>query len=421
MSFQKTIFQSIQSRIWLLILSTGIILMNSRTLGAEGQGQIAWIQLGVLLVTGASGFIAGGAVVFLQSRIALRTALLPGHIWLIISSFGASILGVAFGLLPAHRMLEIGVLGWLQGTVIFHGQLLLGEQFVREHNRLQVSQNAWTALGLAATYFVWNWQSVDAFLFVLGLSLGVTALLSLCWLRKLSKPEHSLPFRQVISLLWKHGSAAQSGSLLQMLTNRTNFSLLARSAENGAAATGVYSIAFYVLEAIWLVSRGLAPLVHSRTSHNPKQTQRIQETRQLLGIALLGTTVLAIFACSIPDTWYAFAVGFGGIQPIVVLLLPAAFSGTFASIISHHLSGIGQHKWNAFTSALGLVILIVLGSQWIPSHGIKGAAMAASVASVVQTTGLFWAWCHCEGTHGIHLFPKWSEIVAVFSSSQKSE
>ena len=66
MNLRRTILQSIQSRAWLLLLSTAIILINTRALGPEGQGQIAWVQLGLLLVTGASEFIAGGAVVYLK-------------------------------------------------------------------------------------------------------------------------------------------------------------------------------------------------------------------------------------------------------------------------------------------------------------------------------------------------------------------
>ena len=419
MNLRRTILQSIQSRALLLLLSTAIILINTRTLGPEGQGQIAWVQLGLLLVTGASGFIAGGAVVYLKTKIPLRTTLLPGHLWLLISSVGATTIGVQLGFLPAQRILEIAGLGWLQGVVIFHGQLLLASQNVLAFNRLQVIQNSCVALGLVLAYFFWGWQHVDAFLFVLALSLIFTAVYSLFSIRKLPESKNPPPFKEAIRLLWKHGSAAQSGGLLQMLTNRTNFSLLASSAGNGAAATGIYSVAFYALEAIWFVARGLAPVVHARTANNPDQKRRIQETRRFIGLALLGTLPLAILASCVPDPWYAYIVGFGGIQPVIIRLLPAAFAGAFASIIAHHLSGIGQHKWNAYSSALGLFVLILCAWIWIPIHGINGAAFAASFAAVMQTIGLVIGWSYCEKSHWSKLLPKWREMGSEFLSSEK--
>jgi O-antigen/teichoic acid export membrane protein len=421
MNLRRTIVQSIQSRAWLLLLSTAIILINTRTLGPEGQGQIAWIQLGLLLVTGASGFIAGGAVVFLQKEIPLRATLLPGHIWLIASSIGATALGIQLGFLPAHHMMDIALLGWLQGVIIFHGQLLLGAQNVRAHNQLQVMQNAFVAIGLILAYFVWEWRHVDAFLAVLALSLGLTALLSLFSIGKLPQSSNPPPFRHVVRLLWKHGSAAQTGGLLQMLTNRTNFSLLARSAGQGAAATGIYSVAFYGLEAIWLVARGLAPVVHARTANNPDRERRIQETGRFLGVAILGTLPLATLAALIPDAWYALVVGFGGIQPVILRLLPAAIAGAMASILAHHLSGIGQHRWNAYTSALGLAVLSVCAWQWIPVTGINGAAYAASAAAVAQTIGLIVAWCHCEQSRFTALWPRFRATPSTADDSSEIE
>lgn len=410
MNLRRTILQSIQSRAWLLLLSTAIILINTRTLGPEGQGQIAWVQLGLLLVTGASGFLAGGAVVYLKKVIPLRATLLPGHLWLIISSIGTTALGIQMGFLPEHHMFDIALLGWLQGIIIFHGQLLLGAQNIRAHNRLQVIQNAFVAAGLALVYFVWDWKHVDAFLAVLGLSLALTALLSFPPLRYLPQTDHRPPLKDVIRLLWKHGSAAQAGGLLQMLTNRTNFSLLARSAGNGASATGIYSVAFYALEAMWIVARGLAPVVHARTANSSDRKQRIRETRGMLGLAVLATIPLACSAALIPDTWYAHLVGFGGIQPVVLRLLPAALAGAMASILAHHLSGIGHHKWNAYSSGLGLLVLSICAWQWIPTHGIHGAAYAASVAAVMQTICLVFAWSYCEQSPWLSLWPRWSEI-----------
>ncbi|MDE0870449.1 MAG: hypothetical protein OSA37_00880 [Flavobacteriales bacterium] len=406
MSLRSHILHSIRSRGWLLLFSTCVILINSRTLGAEGQGEIAWVQLGILLVTGFSGFIAGGAVVYLQQSIPLRSTILPGHIWLLISSVLASLLGVSTGFLPAAYAYDIALLGWLQGIVVFHSQLLLGAQAVVWHNRLQVMQTGLLVTGMVVAYFGWGWQSIDAFLAALLISLACTTVVSTWKLRSLPHIDRAVPTSRVWTLLWKHGSASQSGALLQMLTNRTNFSLLAQQGMGGAAAAGVYSVAFYGLEAIWVAARGLAPVLHTRTAHTSDRQKRIEQTRAFLSLALVITTSLLVVAALIPDDLYTWVFGFGGIQPLIWCLGPAAIAGCKASILAHHLSGIGQHRWNAWTSGLGLIVLIVSASLLIPLHGTVGAALAASLAAIVQTGGLVAGWCQAEKAKAWDLWPQ---------------
>ena len=170
--------------------------------------------------------------------------------------------------------------------------------------------------------------------------------------------------KEVVQRLWRYGRSAQTGALLQMLTNRANFSILARS-QAGLAASGIYSIAYYGLEAMWLVPRALAPLVYTRAAAADSKQQRMHSTTNALWKALLGTLALLIPAVLIPDTWYEWAFGFDGIQPVIWSLAPAAVCGAVASIVAHHLSGIGQHRWNAWTSGLGLVTLAWLAQLWV--------------------------------------------------------
>ena len=129
------------SRIALLAFTTAIILLNSRTLGAAGQGEIAWVQLGILLVTGISGFLAGGTAVFLQKEMAVWNTLLPGHLWLIGSSLLGAGMGTALQFLPSEHFLFIVAAGWMQGAIIFHSQVLLAARKIKSHNMLQVLQS----------------------------------------------------------------------------------------------------------------------------------------------------------------------------------------------------------------------------------------------------------------------------------------
>ena len=117
---------SIATRALHLAFTTAVILLNARVLGASGQGEIAWIQLGILVVTGVSGFLAGGAVVYLQKEIPLRAMLLPGHTWLVISALLGTWGGISAGFLPAEHFGAMAGLGWLQGAPVHWTQRARG-------------------------------------------------------------------------------------------------------------------------------------------------------------------------------------------------------------------------------------------------------------------------------------------------------
>lgn len=386
---------SIATRALLLAFTTAVILINARVLGASGQGEIAWIQLGILVVTGVSGFLAGGAVVYLQKEIPLRAMLLPGHAWLVVSALLGTWAGISAGFLPAEHFGAMAGLGWLQGAIIFHSQLLLADHRIRQHNILQVMQGGLLLAGLLLTFFGMHMESVEAFIGALAVSLGLTTAVSALWVAQLPAVKDVTAPAEVVRRLWKFGRSAQTGALLQMLTNRSNLSILAQSSA-GLAASGVYSIAYYGLEAMWLVPRALAPLVYTRTAAEQNRSIRLGATRKTLGQALLGTAALLTVALLIPDSWFAWAFGFDGIQPVVHALAPAALFGAAASIVAHHLSGIGKHHWNAATSGLGLITLLVLAREWAPESGAVGAAWAASAAAAIQCAGLLIAWWRCE-------------------------
>ncbi|MFZ8836861.1 MAG: hypothetical protein ACO2XQ_07425 [Flavobacteriales bacterium] len=386
---------SVVTRAALLTFTTAVILMNTRLLGSTGQGEIAWIQLGILVVTSVGGFIAGGAVVYLQKEIALRSMLVPGHVWLLCAALIGSWAGTSIEFLPAEHFWTMAGLGWMQGVIIFHGQLLLANHQIKRHNNLQLLQAGLLMMGLIIAFFGMESVSVDAFVLALAGSLGATMVVSILWLARLKNTDESITGWKAFQRMWRFGRSAQTGALLQMLTNRANLSLLARSSA-GLGASGIYSIAFYGLEAMWLVPRALAPIVYTKTASETNRSTRLQATRKSLLQSLGATMVLLLIAMAMPDHWYAAIFSFQGIQPVIWALAPAAIFGAASSIIAHHLSGIGKHHWNAATSGIGLIVLLLLSNEWITTHGAVGAAWAASGAATVQCMGLIIAWWQCE-------------------------
>ena len=386
---------SLASRLGVLGFTALGVVLTTHALGASGQGTIAILQLGMLIAGTINGMVAGGAVVHLQRSIPLRRMLVPGHAWLAVSSLAVVALEVALGLIPADKGLPVSVFAWLQGVVVFHGQIAIATQQFRWYNALQLVQTGLLALGLTLAFGVLGIRRLEGFLAALALALGTTALVSLRLLRSLPHPdptEPPLPLRRVLASMASQGGIAQLGSLFQLLTQRLNVRLLSAwlPAGAGLASAGLYSVAYLGMEAMWTLARGWAPVVHGKIAHLPgpeNRSARLQLTRRVLLLTWASTLPLALLAAFLPDAWYAAIFHITGLQNVLRALLPAVLAGAGASILAHHLSGIGAHAVNALTSALGLAVMLACSALWIPEHGALGAAWAASVAGWAQFLG----------------------------------
>ena len=190
-------------------------------------------------------------------------------------------------------------------------------------------------------------------------------------------------------LLFRYGSQGSTGSILQLLTNRANLSLLNHFI--GPAGAGVYSVVYYGVEAVWTVARALAPMVNTEVATASSSVERRTITARYLKRTLILTIPLTILATAVPEPVYAWIFGIKGIAIPLRILAPGMIAGAISSILAHHLSAIGLHKWNARTSAIGLTVLIILGWFTVPTYGVAGAAVAASAAYVSQAVGLIFA------------------------------
>ena len=96
----------------------------------------------------------------------------------------------------------------------------------------------------------------------------------------------------------------------------------------------------------------------------------------LLGVILL-----------LPESFFVFVFGqgFAGVK-IVMLTLAAGIALLSVSIvISPYFSGTGRPWVNTVGAAIGLVFTLLLSFLLVPSYGITGAGISASVAYAVST------------------------------------
>lgn len=383
---------SIGSRLILLFVTLSTVLLNTHHLGVEGLGSIALLQFGLLLVTGMAGFVAAGAVVYVRRSHSPSELRWIAYSWCAVSAIVAAGTGSAIGAFPKEWLYEAALLGLLQSLIVFHSQLLIASGKIKENNKLQLAQTTSLLATVSLEYLIWDNTSPEGFARALGVALGVTLVISIFMLHGSWKsgPTVKVEEGDVKRKLFRYGAQGSTGSIFQMLTNRSNLSLLEHTV--GSAGAGVYSVVYYGAEAVWTIARALAPMVNNEVAVASSREIRMAITKKYLKLTLVLTLPLVAAAVLMPAFVYEWVFGIHGIAWPIRILAPGMIAGAISSILAHHLSGVGLHKWNAITSALGFGVLLSVGYVTVAKDGVQGAAMAASCAYCVQAAGLIWVW-----------------------------
>ena len=392
MKFLSDISHSIGSRLVLLLATLGTVLLNSHFLGESGLGSVALLQFGLLLVTGMAGFVAAGAVVFVRRSHKPSQLRKVSYLWCLLSAIVASVLGSALGIIPSEWLIASSALGLMQSIIVFHSQLLIAGGRIRTNNQLQIVQTFSLLTSTLLTYLYFGITSPIGFMWALAAALAVALVFSIIAMKDNWKSAPTSGLHDLSSatpLLFRYGSQGSTGSILQLLTNRANLSLLNHFI--GTAGAGVYSVVYYGVEAVWTIARALAPMVNTEVAAASSTVERRAITAGYLKRTLMLTVPLTILASAVPESIYAWVFGINGIAGPLRILAPGMIAGAISSIIAHHLSAIGLHKWNARTSGIGFTVLISVGWFAVPTYGVAGAAVAASAAYVSQAAGLIFA------------------------------
>lgn len=391
-NFKGDSTHSISSRVLLLIVTLCTVLLNTHFLGVEGLGRIALLQFGLLLVTGMAGFVAASAVVYVRRSHRPSEMRWVAYAWCAVSAAVAAGVGVTLGAFPIEWIYEAAILGLLQSLIVFHSQLLIASGKIIQNNKLQLAQTVFLLAAIAMQYLMFENATPQGFANALGMALGSALVISIEMLHGTWKEEATVEADSgdVKKKLFKYGAQGSTGSIFQLLTNRANLSLLEHTV--GAAGAGVYSVVYYGAEAVWTIARALAPMVNNEVAVAPSSEIRMGITRKYLKLTLVLTLPLVVAACVVPESVYAWVFGIDGVAWPIRFIAPGMIAGAISSILAHHLSGVGLHKWNAVTSALGFAVLLGMGVFLIKDYGVEGAAIAASCAYCAQGVGLMWVW-----------------------------
>lgn len=380
------VISSMGSRLVVMMLTLVVVIMNSKILGDVGQGTAALIQLGILLIVSVTNFIGGGAVVYLASRLAPRSLVLPSYLWSTVVAGLFFLLFSTFEIVPQEFIWQICCLGLIQALFTFHMQVSMGKEHIHSYNIIVTIQAFILAGTLVVYMLIWKEHQIESYIKSLFASFFCTYLIALGLSLKFFKTKGKESFGKVFKEMWNYGKFAQAGNILQLLNYRSNLFLLEKMALNGRGAAGVFSIGLYAGEAVWNVGKSLAVVQYARISNSNDRAYNQRLSLTFLYISAAASLVLVLIMIAFPDTFYQWVFGeeMAGLHSVLVWFAPGIMANALSMIFSHHFSGLGQHFRNTISSGIGLVVLLVCGFILIPLFQVEGAAMAASAAYIAQ-------------------------------------
>ncbi len=429
-------------RVGQVAANAAVVVLVAQRLGPEGQGHYsltaAVTLLGASLLGGGMGLAAVPAL--RQGKVDPRRLMRAQFLWLaamlIVLATGAAAVTVASA--PADWL--AAHLGWRRGlgfVVAVAAAGILGFEIftynLLARGRLVVGSavNGWRAaahLGLVGALLLLGRLTLETAVaaFALAQVGGLVAIVVVAT-RDLRRPhagrespaelddeappparvpvrERELPADLDTRPLWslvafnlRHGALGQLSAVAYFLLLRLDQGLLEHF--RGAAEVGIYSLAVYVGELLWLLPGALTPLLVHSSAAEPGDLRRDRTAARAvrLGVGLTLAAALPLYIAAAPLLALAGGGQYADSVPALRALLPGIVAFAPGVVLAGDFIGRGRPHWNTQASALTVVINVAAALWLIPGRGAVGAAWASSLAYACGSAIMLWRFRHATG------------------------
>ncbi len=417
------IINTVSTRITLAVLSIALLLLNSNFLGSEGLGTIGILVLEITIYLLISNVVCGGSLIYFTSRKSANALLLPAYCWIVLSAaFYYSLILLIPGL-DSEYATAILVLGFLQSAIGANLGLLAGQQRFKTFNFVALVQAIVQIGSLCIFYFVLNNQSVDAFIKSTFIAYCLAFILSFVRLVPTLEKPIVWPTLGLFKELIQYGFYLQIANITQLLNYRLNYFLL--DYFSGRAAVGKLMAGVQLSEGLLLPSKSIGAVQYAKISSRKSKANAARLSINLLKVVFLFTLPLVTLLMLIPEVIYTNLLGTNFNEtPLVISFLSVGIVALACEVIlSRFFAGTGQQKVNATSSSIGLVVTIIAGFSLIPTLGLVGAAVCASLSYVSIFLFLFYKIIATTNTQAQDFILKKQDFIylkRVFRKVQKS-
>ncbi|MCF8302086.1 MAG: oligosaccharide flippase family protein [Bacteroidales bacterium] len=380
----KKILGTAGARVIHMGLSFVVVIINAQMLGDIGLGKVELIVLAITLIQLVSNIIGGAPMAYFAPRMETFHLMLLAYLWgILISAAGTATLFL-LQLIPDGFSLHVLILSLIFSWSHVNLSLLLGKEQVKFYNIIQVLQITTLLAVLSVTIFLIDYVKVMAFVYAQYAAYSLAFLtgfvITLRYIRFSTLPN----LRSMLRKILRYGSTVQVAAIFQMLNYRLTYYIVERFL--GEGALGRFSVGVKLSEGMWLVGKSVSLVQYSRIVNetNPDYARHI--TLRFIKFTFLITLLMLAVILLLPAEFFQFVFGeeFGEVKQVMYALAPGVLAIACNMIFSHYFSGIGKPKYNAISSGIGLIGILVSGFFIIPIFGLAGAGITASIAYLIS-------------------------------------
>ncbi len=381
----NTFFTKILSGVFNLVIA--IIISNY--LGAAGKGVQGLIVTTIAFIIIFAGVIGSGGLTYLLPRYHFSLLVVPAYFWALLMAFLLNIFLIYVEIIPPDYHFHVVILSLILSFTGINNSILHAKKKIQQVNYIAITQIIATLVVIVYLIIYKRKTSVNSYITALYFGYSLSAILSYVFtIRDYLGNRYSFPFYKYFISIKKHfkyGSFNQLDILAQVLSFRLAYYFLNHFVS--VADVGIYSNAISLVESVWILSRSIAYVQHSRIVNSRDKKYTIDLTIKFIKLA----GILAFFAILvlvfIPSEVYQFIFGkeFINMQKIIQSLSPGILFFSISFIISAYFSGTGKHYINSIISVVGVIVIVLLSVLLIPKYGVIGAGIAASLSYLSVT------------------------------------
>lgn len=391
-----------------ILVGLGLSILIARTLGPTGNGQYAMaILLPTMLISFLNLGVAPANVYFIASGKITPYSAIKSNIliWLFLSIIGmvASIFVILkyssewFPSIPKN-LLWLSIVAFPLGLLqAFLGSILQGLQDFKKYNYVLLVAPVTTLLLAIILLGVIELGVIGALIaFIGGQLVGLLiALIAIKPIIQQTNKKNSYSSNNYSVQCLTYGWKAHMSNILTFINYRADIFLV--NFFLNPAQTGIYVIAVQIAEKLWVLSQVVSTVILPRLSelHTEEDKRRIltpMVARWVFFVSLAGAVIIALVAS--PLITLLYGTDYTSSYDILLLLLPGILIGSLYRVLANDIAARGKPEMNFYISTLTVIINVTLNIILIQLMGIKGAAIATTIAYTITGIGIIWIYTH---------------------------
>lgn len=398
------------TRVFTSVVALLVLVINSNYLGSEGVGTIGLIIFSILLVIMVSNFVGGSALVYLAPRHLAMNLLLPSYVWAMLMAVACTLALHLFDLLPAGFFIHILLISLIEALTSANLNMLVGKERIKPYNIIAMFQYIALLLVVILFYMLLGQAEVMSYVWAMYISVGLAMIMSFVAVSRYFGEFRIAETGASVRAMFRFGSYVQTAGLLHLLNLRLSYFFI--DSWVGRSALGVFDVNSKINDGIWLPGRSIALVQYSAISNSDDPEYARSLSLSLWKVLIMVTMAMTLVFALLPAGFYTMIFGkeFSEVKRVLLLMIPGVLAMASNTIFSHYFSGRGKHYMNTIGSGLGLLLTVAFGVWLIPSYGIVGAALTASISYVLVSIYSMFFFFRISGAGGRELLPSRNDL-----------